>query len=128
MIAADTSTWIAFFEGDSGPDVEILAQGLKDKQVVMAPAVLAELLSDPKLGRDRAALLADVPRIELTEGHWERAGYLRAKVLAKKRRARLGDSLIAQSCLDRGSALGYSRPGFLAFSEAAGNEFLVPGD
>ena len=33
------------------------------------------------------------------------AGELRAKVLAKRRKARLGDALIAQSCIDRGIPL-----------------------
>ena len=49
MIAADTSTWIAFLQDDSGKDVQLLDQALEDRQVVMAPAVLTELLSDPKL-------------------------------------------------------------------------------
>ena len=34
------------------------------------------------------------------EGYWERAGTLRSRLLAKGRKARLADSLIAQSCLD----------------------------
>jgi hypothetical protein len=28
MIAADTSTWISFLEGDAGDDIEILARAL----------------------------------------------------------------------------------------------------
>ena len=49
MIASDTSTWIAFLEGNSGDDVEMLTKALGDRQVVMAPAVLTELLGDPEL-------------------------------------------------------------------------------
>jgi hypothetical protein len=49
MIAADTSTWIAFFQGDNGKDVEVLDQSLENRQVLMAPPVLTELLSDPKI-------------------------------------------------------------------------------
>jgi hypothetical protein len=49
MIAADTSTWIAFFQGDAGKDVELLDQNLESRQVLMAPPVLTELLSDPKI-------------------------------------------------------------------------------
>jgi hypothetical protein len=49
MIASDTSTWIAFLEGNSGDDVEMLTKALGDRQVVMATAVLTELLSDPEL-------------------------------------------------------------------------------
>ena len=49
MIAADTSTWVAFLEGGSGEDAQLLDKALEDRQVVMVPVVLAELLSDPKL-------------------------------------------------------------------------------
>ncbi|HYX22352.1 MAG TPA: PIN domain-containing protein [Thermoanaerobaculia bacterium] len=38
--------------------------------------------------------------LEVTEGYWERAGLLRGRVLAGRRRARLADTLIAQACLD----------------------------
>jgi len=49
MIAADTSTWVAFLEGSRGQDAELLDKALEDRQVLMVPAVLTELLSDPKL-------------------------------------------------------------------------------
>ena len=49
MIAADTSTWIAFLQGDNGEDAQLLDEALVDRQVLMVPAVLTELLSDPKL-------------------------------------------------------------------------------
>lgn len=32
MIASDTSTWIAFLEGNSGDDVEMLTKALGDRQ------------------------------------------------------------------------------------------------
>ena len=54
MIAADTSTWIAFFDGSSGEDAQLLDRALEDRQVVMVPVVLTELLSDPKLPSDVA--------------------------------------------------------------------------
>ncbi|HEX4138190.1 MAG TPA: hypothetical protein VHY84_26510 [Bryobacteraceae bacterium] len=49
MIAADTSTWIAFLQGDRGKDAQLLDKALEDRQVLMIPVVLTELLSDPKL-------------------------------------------------------------------------------
>jgi predicted nucleic acid-binding protein len=105
MIAADTSTWIAFLQGDAGQDVETLDQSLANRQVLMAPPVLTELLSDPKLPSAVAKLLSELPLIEIQPGFWNRAGALRATVLAKRRKARLGDSLIAQACLDVGIPL-----------------------
>jgi hypothetical protein len=68
----------------------------------MAPVVLTELLSDPKLPSAIARTLFEVPAMEIAPGYWQRAGALRAEVLAKRRKARLGDALIAQSCIDRG--------------------------
>ena len=119
MIAADTSTWVAFFEGSEGKDAQLLDRALKDRQVVMAPIVLTELLSDPKLPSGIAELLSQVPRIEIEAGYWQRAGVLRAKVLARRRRARLGDALIAQTCVDRGVPLLSRDRDFGGFAEAA---------
>ena len=100
MIAADTSTWISFFEGDAGSDVVALAAALGARQVVMPPPVLTELLSDPAISKPVARLLLELPLMKLEEGFWQRAGVLRATALAKKRKARLGDALIAQCCID----------------------------
>ena len=126
MIAADTSTWIAFFDGSSGQDAQLLDRALEDRQVVMVPVVLTELLSDPKLPSDVAETISEVPLIEVESGYWQRAGALRAKVLAKRRKARLGDALIAQSCIDQQILLITRDRDFYAFAEAA-NLNLVLG-
>jgi len=120
MIAADTSTWIAFLEGSTGDDVLLLDRALAERQVVMVPVVLTELLSDPKLPAPVAQGLADLPMIEIEFGHWQRAGLLRAKVLAKGRKARLGDALIAQACMDSGISLVTRDRDFRAFAQSAG--------
>ena len=125
MIAADTSTWIAFFEGEPGEDVEMLAQALVDRQVMMAPVVLTELLSDPGLPVPAARTLADVPLLALEDGYWERCGRLRAAGLGKKRKARLGDALIAQSCVDHGVALLTRDRDFRTFVDAAGLKLVI---
>jgi uncharacterized protein with PIN domain len=49
MIAVDTSTWIAFLQGDGGEDTDLLDRALEDRQVLMLPVVLTEVLSDPRL-------------------------------------------------------------------------------
>ncbi len=91
----------------------------------MVPAVLTELLSDPKLPSDVSELLSELPMVEIGAGYWQRAGVLRAKVLAKRRRARLGDALIAQSCIDGGTALLTRDRDFRAFAEAADLDLLL---
>jgi predicted nucleic acid-binding protein len=125
VIAADTSTWIAFLEGETAPDTKLLDQALGNRQLGMIPVVLTELLSDPKLPGSVAKTLCDVPSIELGTGYWQRAGELRAKVLARRRRARLGDALIAQSCIDGGISLLTRDRDFRAFIEAAGLKLVV---
>ncbi|SRR5260221_1284684 len=119
MIAADTSTWISFFEGASGEDVQILDKALADRQVLMVPAVLTELLSDSGIVDKVAESLKELPLMEIEPGYWQRAGELRAKVLAKGRKARLGDALIAQSCLDHGIGLLTRDRDFRGFAETA---------
>jgi predicted nucleic acid-binding protein len=126
VIAVDTSTWIAYLQGDSGPDTTMLDRVLSERQVLMVPVVLTELLSDPKLPSEVAETLQEIPLVDLAPGYWLRAGELRARVLAKRRKARLGDALIAQSCLDRGIALLTRDRDFRAFAEAAGLDLAAP--
>jgi predicted nucleic acid-binding protein len=128
MIAADTSTWIAFFQGDSGADVNLLDKALNDRQVVMAPVVFTELLSVPKLPAAVVKLLSQVPLLEIEAGYWQRAGTLRGAILAKKRRARLGHALIAQSCIDRGISLLTRDHDFRAFAGSAGLSLAIAPD
>jgi predicted nucleic acid-binding protein len=125
MIAVDTSTWIAFLQGDNGEDAELLDRALQDRQVLMVPVVLAEILSDPKLSSEVSKTLSELPLIEIRPGYWQRAGKLRARVLAKRRKARLGDALIAQSCIDRGTPLLTRDRDFRAFAEAAGLDLII---
>ena len=125
MIAADTSTWIAYLQGEGGEDAELLDRALQDRQVLMAPAVLTEVLSDPKLPSEVTETLSELPLIEVTHGYWQRAGELRAKVLANRRKARLGDALIAQSCIDRGIPLLTRDQDFRAFADAAGLDLVI---
>jgi predicted nucleic acid-binding protein len=124
MIAADTSTWVAYLEGASESDTRQLHRALSDKQVVMVPLVLTELLSEPKLPSAVAASLLDLPLIELAEGYWQRAGLLRANVLGKGRRARLGDVLIAQCCLEKDIPLLTRDRDFRVLAETAGVSLL----
>jgi hypothetical protein len=126
VIAADTSSWIAFLEGSGGEDVNLLDRALQDRQVVMVPVVLTELLSDPRLPSHVAETVSDVPLLEVASGYWQRAGALRAKVLATRRRARLGDALIAQSCIDQSIPLITRDRDFRSFAVAA-NLNLVLG-
>jgi predicted nucleic acid-binding protein len=118
VIAADTSSMIAFLEGASGDDVELVQSALEHHQLALPPAVLSELLSDPQLPRNVRDLLASLPILEVEPGFWARAGLLRASVLKARRKARLADALIAQSCLDQSSPLVTRDRDFRNFARA----------
>ena len=87
--------------------------------------VRTEILSDPVLSSAVSETLSELPLIEVSPGYWQRAGDLRAKVLAKRRKARLGDALIAQSCIDRGIPLLTRDRDFRAFADAAGLDLVI---
>ncbi len=100
MIAVDTSTLIAFIGGQHGADVDQLDAALATSDVALPPVVLTEFLSEPQLPPNHRAIAMALPLLELLPDYWLRAGEGRAKLLAKGLRARLADSLIAQSCID----------------------------
>lgn len=105
MIAVDSSSWIAYFAGAAGADIEAVERALAGRQACLPPVVLTELLSDSALPRPVAELLLQLPLLSPDPGYWERAGRLRARLLAARRKARVADVLIAQSCIDHEVAL-----------------------
>ena len=100
MIAVDSSSLIAYFAGDEGADVDWLDQGLAMSQVALPPIVLTEVLSSPTLDDRVARLLRELPVLDIHAGFWTRAAATRALILARRLRARLADTLIAQTCID----------------------------
>lgn len=82
-----------------------MSSALDSSQPVLPPVVLTELLSDPGMSRSVRSLLAGLPMLDIEAGYWERAGVLRASVLKQRKKARIADALIAQSCLDQATPL-----------------------
>ena len=117
MIAADTSSFIAFFSGEEEKDTFLLGKSLEDGLLVLIPPVLSELLSDPNLPSKHRKVLNMMPLKVLKEGFWERTGILRSKIIAKKRKARLADALIAQYCLDYNLSLITRDSDFINFAK-----------
>lgn len=74
---------------------------------------------ETKLPSGLGEALPEIPLVEIKAGYWQRAGTLRAKVLAKRRKARLGDALIAQCCIDQNVPLLTRDRDFRAFVDAA---------
>jgi len=72
------------------------------------------------LDAEVAALIRELPILETYAGFWERAATTRAKILSKKLRARLADTLITQSCLDYETPLITRDGDFRHFASHAG--------
>jgi predicted nucleic acid-binding protein len=126
MICADTSSVVALLKGDQGRDVEVVRNALVDGNLVLAPASVAELLSDPGITPSIEESILDIPQLETTPGYWERAGRLRARLVRHRFRPKLADSLIAQSCLDHDVLLVTRDRDFASFQKLAGLRIIAP--
>jgi predicted nucleic acid-binding protein len=120
MIALDSSSLIAYLGGEQGTDVDAVELAFEQRQGVLPPVVLSEMLSERRLPLQVRELLLQLPLLELEEGYWERAGLLRSLVLQRGRRAPLADALIAQSCLDHNAPLVTRDADFSGFARLAG--------
>ena len=105
MIAVDSSSFIAFFKEDAAKDVQWISDALENGKLVLPPPVLTEVLSNSLLPKHLVEYIEALPLLPVFAGLWSRAGVMRSKLLAKKLKARLADTLIAQVCIDHGVPL-----------------------
>ncbi len=124
MICADTSSVVAYLQGEQGHDVDLVERALADRALVLAPVSITELLSNPDLTPALEEFVLGIPQIDIRPGYWERAGKLRARLLRRRIRPKIADSLIAQSCLDHDLGLVTRDLGFAAFQKLAGLQLL----
>jgi len=101
MIAADTSAWIDFSKGVDSKPARALQIALEQGSLVIPLVVLVEIISGPGISHQVESLILSMPRLELTSGYWERTARMRRSLLRNEKKARLGDCLIAQSCIDQ---------------------------
>jgi len=127
MIAADTSVLIDYFQGKSSIQVEKLDEYFAHHLIVLPPTVIVEILSDAHLPKKFVERMLELPILEPTENYWRRAGITRSKLIAKKLKARLADTLIAQSCIDYQIPLFTRDTDFRHFAKYAGLILLNPG-
>lgn len=125
MLCLDTSSLIAYLQGDDGADVDVVDQALIDQVGVLSPVTVSELLSDPHLSTTVRKTILEIPSLSITEGFWERAGLLRARALRSGRRANLADTLIAQCCLDHQATLVTRDRDFRVFASLAGLRLAI---
>ena len=98
--AIDSSSLIGYLAGRDRSDTRLVHTALEHGDAVLPPVVVTEVLSQPGLPTSVVDLIRSVTQLHATDGYWERAGEARARLLAKGRRARLADALIAQACVD----------------------------
>ena len=116
MIAADTSAWIDYSKGIDSKHAQLFQAALEQGSLVLPPVVLVEVLSGPEVTREAESFILALPRLELSPGYWERTAAMRRSILKNERRARLGDCLIAQSCIDHQTPLIAADKDFRHFS------------
>lgn len=124
MLCIDTSSLIAYLEGTSGADVNLVDQAFLDQVGIVSPVTITEIISDPNLSRSVRELILQLPILPITDGFWERSGMLRAKLLRSGHKAKLADTLIAQNCLDHGASLLTRDEDFRIFQRLAGLRIL----
>ncbi len=100
MIAADSSSLIAFLEGDTGADIALIEQAMTSFDLVFAPPVITELRAGAVPNADLEALLAEPRLLPIDPGLWDRAGRTRRLLIEKGLKARFPDAIIAQCCID----------------------------
>jgi tRNA(fMet)-specific endonuclease VapC len=99
-VVVDTSVWIDFLAGTPTPELE---DALSHSAVVLAPIVVAELISGARRQRDRAAIgdLLRELRLHPTDlDHWVRVGELRRRLRAHGLSVSTPDAHVAQCALD----------------------------
>lgn len=117
MIAADTSVWIDYSKGNETKASFALQRALEQGNLVMPPLVLVEVLSGPKITKAAESFILAIPRLDLVLGYWERTALMRRSILTRALKARLGDCLIAQSCIDQDTYLITSDTDFRHFAK-----------
>ena len=100
MIAADTSSFVEYFQGGKDPSALAVDVAIRNGTLCLPAVVVTELISDKKAGAVIEPLVAALPRLDPTDGFWARAGRARRQLLAHGLKARLGDTLAAQACID----------------------------
>jgi predicted nucleic acid-binding protein len=100
LIAVDSSSAIAYLDGDTGPDVDRMDREMAIGALRLPPPVLTELLSRPRPHDPLHPLLDELPVLPLSEGFWQRVGEARALIYSKGLKAHLADAMVAQVCID----------------------------
>jgi predicted nucleic acid-binding protein len=127
LIVADSSVLIPWAEGQLTAKTDLLQYHIEQGTLRVAPISITELLSTRDLRPEIQLVAETLDLLELREGYWARAGFLRGRCLAAGRRARLADALIAQACLDASLPLLTNDKDFEVFGSIGGLKLVIVG-
>jgi predicted nucleic acid-binding protein len=125
MMAADTSVVIAWLNGLDEPETRHFREMTRRRRVLVPSVVITEIASGPNLDSTTKALIARMPMLQIQPDYWRRAGQLRAQLIQAGRKARLGDALIAQACIDADMPLLTRDRDFEAFAALGGLKLVA---
>jgi len=100
LIALDTSSLQRYLAGVLDRYSTTVRRAIEAHDVALPPVVITEALSKTDIDPAAANTILSFHAIPIRLGYWERAGRLRASLLKVKWKAKLADTLIAQSCID----------------------------
>jgi predicted nucleic acid-binding protein len=120
MIAADTSSLVAYMQGETGPDVERIDRAALAGDLALPPVVVTELFSDQAAAQWIEQHLTGFALLPVDGGYWRRAGESRRALVHRGLKAKVADALIAQACIDNGVALITRDADFRHFAKHCG--------
>ena len=120
MYAVDSSTFIAYLRGESAPDTSFVKKHITSMEIALPPAVITEVLSNKETRHLVESQVRRLYQLSIDDDYWYSASALRASVLAKSYKARIPDTLIAQSCIDHDVPLITRDNDFRHFAEIGG--------
>jgi predicted nucleic acid-binding protein len=100
VIAADSSSLIAYLEGEEADDIALIERAVADRELVFAPPVVMELRAGAIPNDGLEALLARTRLIPIDAGLWDRAGRHRRLLIEKGLKTRFAGAIVAQCCID----------------------------
>jgi hypothetical protein len=104
-IIVDTTIWIEFFRNPQSPHSNHLKDLLRQRRVVMAGMVLAEIVQgvkDPKEAKLVLSGFTKLPYSEMTKDRWQQAGDMSASLRKKGTTLPLSDLIIASCAVAEG--------------------------
>ncbi len=125
MIAADSSSLIAYLDGEIAEDTEAIADAFAALDFILPPPVLVELMGKASTAAAYDEIARNAALLPIAPGFWMRARANRSLILSKGLKARGMDVLISQCCIDAGVPLIARDSDFQHFADWCGLKLVL---